>query len=279
MTSGKIRIGMAQLLIEGGEPDRNLDRAEEYVRRAANEQCDIVLLPESMDCGWTHPSTFDECEPIPGPRTERLARLAAELGLFLCAGLTEQDNRKIYNAAVLFDDKGNLILKYRKINLLEVEQPFYEIGDRLGVVSTRFGQIGVNVCADNYGDSLEIGHVLARMGAQLILSPSSWTVDYSIDEDTDPYGDKWLGPLSTLAGLYNIAMVSTTSVGYIVGGPYEGKKMVGCSLAVGPNQILGQGKYNELASDLIIFDMEIPAPHEKGTQIGAMLKRKGFYPQ
>jgi hypothetical protein len=54
---------------------------------------------------------------------------------------------------------------------------------------------------------------------------------------------------------------------------------VGCSLAVGPNQILGQGKYNELASDLIIFDMEVPAPHEKGTQIGAMLKRKGFYPQ
>lgn len=269
---------MVQLLVEGGEPDRNMDRAEQYIRRAAERECNFVLLPECMDLGWTHPSTYMECEPVPGPRSDRLAALAAELGLFVCAGLTERAGEKIYNAAVLYDDTGELLLKYRKINLLEVEQPFYAIGDRLGIADTRFGRIGVNICADNYADSLEIGHVLARMGAQVILSPSSWTVDFTIDEETDPYGDKWLRPLTSLANLYDIAMISTTSVGYIVGGPYEGKKMVGCSLAVKPGEIIEKGKQNELATELIVFDLDVPPPHEGGTQIGEMLRRKGFYP-
>src|SRR5690606_26838313 len=100
------------------------------------------------------------------------------------------------------------------------------------VFDTPWGKTGMNICADNYIDSLHIGHTLARMGAQLIISPSSWTVDYSVVEGTDPYRDKWLKPFKILASYHNIVVASTTSVGYIVGGPYEGKKMIGCSLVV-----------------------------------------------
>ena len=53
------------------------------------------------------------------------------------------------------------------------------------------GKIGINICADNYLNGIQIGHVLARMGAEIIL-PSSWTVDYSLTEEDDPYNDKWL---------------------------------------------------------------------------------------
>ena len=61
-----MRIGMAQLLVEGGEPERNLERAAKLVRQAKNENCDLVLLPETLDLAWTHPSAFNEAEPIPG---------------------------------------------------------------------------------------------------------------------------------------------------------------------------------------------------------------------
>jgi predicted amidohydrolase len=272
----RVRIGLAQLLVEGGEPERNLDRAGMLVEQAARQGCQIVLLPECLDLGWTHPSAKTEAQPIPGPHTDRLARLARDLRLWLCAGLTERDGERVYNTAVLLDDAGGIRLKYRKINLLVVEQPYYAVGRSLSVVETPFGLVGVNVCADNYADSLAIGHALARMGAQVILSPSSWTVDYSIAEAQDPYGEKWIRPYSVLAGLYDLVMVGTTSVGYIVGGPYEGKKMVGCSLVVNKDGIVARGRYLEFASDLVTAEVKIPERPEKGTAIGEMLRRKGY---
>lgn len=267
---------MGQLLVEGGEPARNLERAERMIHRAAQEACQIVLLPETMDLGWTHPSALSEAQPIPGPRSEALSVAARRNRVWVCAGLTESAGPARYNAAVLIDADGQIVTTYRKINTLTVEQPFYEVGQRLSVVDTPFGKIGLNICADNYLDGLPIGHALARMGAQVILSPSSWTVDYSIDETTDPYRDKWIKPYSILARAYDLVMVGTTSVGYIVGGPYEGKKMVGCSLCVGKDGIVAQGRFNEFAGELIVADVEVPDRPVRGTAIGQMLREKGF---
>jgi predicted amidohydrolase len=215
----KVKLGLGQLLVEGGEPDRNIARAVSMIEKAAANQCDIILLPETFDLAWTHPSAQSEAHPIPGPYSDILCREAAKHKIFICAGLTEKTADRVYNTAILINRSGEIILKYHKINLLAVEFPFYAIGNTLNVVETEFGTIGVNICADNYMDGLHIGHTLARMGAQLILSPSSWTVDYSINEEHDPYKEKWLKPYSILAQLYDIAIVGTTCVGYIVGGP------------------------------------------------------------
>jgi predicted amidohydrolase len=263
-------IALIQLLVEGGEPKRNMDRAEFYVRSAAKNGADIILLPETLDLGWTHPSVFSESESIPGPRSNTIASWAKELNVYICAGLTEKDNSKIYNTAVFFNNKGEIIIKYRKINLLAgVEYPeFYCPGDILQVVGTPWGKIGVNICADNYENSLCIGSSLARMGAGLILSPSSWTVDYSVSEDSNPYNEKWLKPYSALANTYGLIIAGATSVGYIVGGPYEGKKMVGCSLAVGPSGILSQGLFNEFSTDIEWVSIEIPIASKVGTDLG-----------
>jgi predicted amidohydrolase len=261
---------MAQLLVEGGEPERNLERAEKLIRQGKAEACDLILLPETLDFAWTHPSALNEAEPIPGRYSDFFCQLAKELDIWLCLGLTEKQTDKNYNTALLIDSEGNLVLKYSKINLLEVEFPYYEVGQRLEVVNTRFGKIGVNICADNYIDSIYNGHMLARMGAQIILSPSSWTVDHFVTEEMDPYQKKWIEPLSIIAKKYEIPVLSTTSVGYIVGGPYEGKKMVGCSLAVNETGILAQGEFNEFAGDLKVVDVKLKSATKKGTQFAGL---------
>jgi len=272
-----IKIGMGQLLVEGGEPERNLERAVTMIEDAAAKECDLILLPECLDLAWTHPSAKTEPQPIPGPYSDILCDAARDKGIFICAGLTEKSGDQVYNTAVLIDTSGKIILKYRKINILDVGKEFYAIGRSLSVVETPFGLMGVNICSDNYIDSLEIGHTLARMGAQIILSPSSWTVDHSITEETDPYGEKWIKPYQTLAGLYDMVIINATSVGYIVGGPYEGMKMVGCSLAVNKDGVMEQGKFNEFAGDLVVADIDVPPPHPLGTDIGKMLKDSGHY--
>jgi predicted amidohydrolase len=270
-----MKLALAQLLVEGTEPDRNFERAERLISLAANEKCDIVLLPETIDFAWTHPDALKEAKPIPGAYSDLFCSLAVKYNIWMCVGLTEKTEACNYNTALLIDNKGQIIGKHRKINLLTVEFPYYEVGQKLEVFDTPFGKIGLNVCADNYEDATQIGHTLARMGAQLILSPSSWTVDHTITEEVHPYQEKWIKPLSTVAESHGIIVASATSVGYIVGGPYEGKKMVGCSLCVGKEGIIAEGVFNEFASDLVIATFDMPQRTEKGVQIGEMLKQKG----
>ncbi|GAB2479257.1 hypothetical protein GCM10011375_17510 [Hymenobacter qilianensis] len=274
--TASVRIGMGQLLVEGGEPARNLERAARMIGEAAQQGCELVLLPETLDFAWTHPSALTEAQPIPGPFSDLLCQQAIKYKIYVCAGLTERLNGRNYNAAILINPEGEIIVKYHKINLLSVELPFYAVGQTLNVVDTPLGKIGVNICADNYLDGLPIGHTLARMGAEFIISPSSWTVDYSLTEEDDPYREKWVNPFSILARLYNVVVVGTTSVGYIVGGPYEGKKSVGCSLAVDASGVRAQGTFNEFAGDLVVADLPRPVRPEQGTAIGEMLQRKGY---
>lgn len=272
-----MKIGLCQLLVEGGEPERNLERAQKLIEQAVAQKCEMILLPETLDFAWTHPSIYEEAEPIPGKFSSFFCDLAKKYSVWICLGLTEKVSNCFFNTAILISDDGKIVHKYRKINLLEVEFPFYEVGQELSVVDTPFGKIGINICADNYEHALCLGHSLARMGAQIILSPSSWTVDHFITEEMDPYEDKWIRPLSEIATLYEIPVISTTSVGYIVGGPYEGKKMIGCSLAVDKTGKVTQGEFNEFAGDLKVVEVELGSGKWKGTQFGEILKEKGYF--
>ncbi len=271
-----MKLGLAQLLVEGTEPERNFERAEKMIDRAVQQNCNMVLLPETIDFAWTHPDALKEAKPIPGDYSNRFCTLAKANNIWICVGLTEHTNEGNYNTALLIDNHGNIVGKHRKINLLTVEFPYYQVGQKLEVFNTPFGKIGLNICADNYLDAIDIGHALARMGAQLILAPSSWTVEHSITEAEDPYRDKWIKPLGILAKAHNMVVASATSVGYIVGGPYEGKKMVGCSLCIGKEGIIAQGIFNEFAGDLIVADFDLPETKIKGTEISASLKQQGF---
>ena len=271
-----IKIGMVQLLVEGGEPERNLTRALKSIKDSKLLNCDLVILPETLDLGWTHPSSQREAEIIPGPRSIMLCNAARNNNIWICAGLTEFENSRIYNTAILINREGDIVLKYRKINILEKALDFYEIGNSISTTHTEFGIIGVNICSDNYADSLHLSHTLSRMGAQLILSPSSWTVDYSINENDDPYRDKWVTPYKFITNLYENAIIGVTSIGYLVGGPYEGKKSVGCSLVVVNGDVLNTSRFNEFCTEITPIELQIPSQKYKGTQIGKMLKSKGY---
>lgn len=268
-----MKIGIVQLLVEGAEPERNLERASRYIEKAVTCQVDMVLLPETIDFGWTHPESLLNAKPVPGEYSQIFCDLAKKNSIWICVGLTEKVNDSNFNSAILINRKGEIVLKHRKINLLEVEFPFYQIGNKIEVVNTEFGIIGLNICADNYWGSKYLGESLAAMGANLILSPSSWTVDHAVNEANEPYEDKWEKPYSYLASNFNLILASTTSVGYLVGGPYVGKKMIGKSLVMGPDGIIDQGGFNEFSSHLLIVDLKLPKNNLKGVQIGEYLNK------
>ena len=269
-------IGMAQILVEGGRPQANLDRAVDAVRRAAAQGCRLVVLPECLDVGWTDPSARDLARTIPGPHADRLAQAAREHRVYVAAGLVERAGDRLYNAALLGPD-GHLLLHHRKINELDIALDLYAVGDRLGVAETELGTLGLAVCADNFGSSLAISHVLARMGAQVILSPSAWAVDGDHDNAREPYGQLWRDAYTELARLYDLTVIGVSNVGRITGGPWQGRKCIGCSLAVGPGgAILAEGPYGEQAEAVVCVDVRLRPPIGRGTGIAPALEARGY---
>ncbi|MBN2409871.1 MAG: carbon-nitrogen hydrolase family protein [Candidatus Aminicenantes bacterium] len=269
-------IGMGQMLVEGGAVRENLDKAVAMISQAAEKGCRLVLLPECLDCGWTYPDSPRLADPIPGPHTDILAKAAKANDIYVVAGLTERAGPDTYNSAVLISPENGILLKHRKINILTIAQDIYSIGDRLGVAHTPLGTIGINICADNFPDSLVLGHSLARMGAQIILSPSAWAVDADHDNKQNPYGGGWRRSFTELATLYDLTVISVSNVGWIHAGVWKGRKCIGCSMAVGAGgKSLADCPYGETAEHLGIAKVELTPRKVKGTAISGMLKEKG----
>ena len=251
-----LKIAKCQLLVEGGEPDRNLQRAKACIEEAANEGSKIIVLPECIDFGWTHPSGLNESKPIPGEYSTFFCNLAKINKIFICVGLTEKSKPKNFNSAILISDEGKIIIHYQKINILEKAKSFYDCGSKLEVAKTKLGKIGLTVCSDNYFKSSVLAHSLSRMGAEIILSPGAWTIENDNLND-NPYENKWSKTMKKITKDYNNVFVAVTSVGYIVGGPFEGKKMIGRSISFMNGEKISELSNNETSSEIKYIEVEI----------------------
>jgi predicted amidohydrolase len=240
------------------------------IREAAQRGCQVVVLPECLDLGWTHPTARTLAEPIPGPRAKQLADAARTENIVVAAGLTERDGDRIYNAAILIDRDGRLVQIHRKINVLDIAQDLYDIGDRLGVAQTTAGIIGVNICADNFPNTLDIGQALGRMGAELLVSPCAWAVDADHDNSEQPYGELWRGAYGWLAPQFSMPIIGASNIGPITAGPWSGRKCIGCSLIVDAHGApVATGPYDEEA--LIEVELSLIENRPRGTNISGNL--------
>ncbi len=252
------KIAMIQMQVFGGEKELNLNHAVELIEHAAEQGADLALLPECLDLGWTHPSSTSLADTIPdGDACRRLKKAAAEYHIHVCAGLTERAGEHVYNAAVLIDDLGEVILKHRKINELDIGRQYYSTGDRLNVIDTSFGCIGLMICADGFAKDQVLSRSLCQMGAEIILSPCAWAVRKNHDNIADPYGDFWREVYVPVAVEFSTTIIGVSNVGAITDGPWKGRKCIGSSLAIGPDgEDIIQGPYGINAETILLVELE-----------------------
>lgn len=250
-----MKLALAQMLVEPGRKHANLARAEQRVADARG--ADIVVLPEALTLGWTHPSAREEADGIPdGESCVRLRAAARQQQMFVCAGIVERAEDKLFNAAVLIDPQGEVLVHHRKIYELDIAQDLYGRGDRLSVVETPFGKIGVMICADGFAPGQSITRALALMGARFILSPCAWAVPAEHDNAREPYGQLWLDNYCPVAREFGVTIGGVSNVGPITAGPWQGRKCIGNSLLIGPDgSELARGPYGENAEALLLVDV------------------------
>jgi predicted amidohydrolase len=259
----EFRLAVVQMYVEPGELDRNLSHAGELVAEAAGNGADVVLLPEVMDLGWTHPSAKRLADSIPGGYTcKKLCEFAVKNNVYLCAGLVEKDGQSIYNAAVIIDDKGKVQVKHRKLNELDIAHDVYGQGDRLGVCETPWGKFGLMICADATAKNHVLTKSLCYMGSDVILSPSSWAVPPDHDNSKDPYGDTWRNAYMPVAKEFSVWIAASSNVGPVTEGAWKNWKCIGSSLVVGPDgREKLMGPYGEKAEKILYININpVPRP-------------------
>ncbi|HET7127216.1 MAG TPA: carbon-nitrogen hydrolase [Lysobacter sp.] len=175
-----------------GDAEANLAVIEARVAEAAKSGARLVLLQELHNgayfCQHESVDEFDLAEPIPGPSTERLGKLAKQHGVVLVSSLFEKRATGLYhNTAVVFDADGSTAGKYRKMHIPDdpgfYEKFYFTPGD-LGFtpIDTSVGRLGVLVCWDQWYP--EGARLMALAGAELLLYPTAigWDPDDAQDE-------------------------------------------------------------------------------------------------
>ncbi|MGH9617078.1 MAG: nitrilase-related carbon-nitrogen hydrolase, partial [Acidobacteriaceae bacterium] len=131
------RVALVQMSCSA-DPDANLDKAADRVREAARAGAQVVCLPELFRtqyfCQREDHALFDLAEPIPGPSTEKLSRIAREEKVAVVASLFERRAAGIYhNTAAVLEHDGSLVGTYRKMHIpddpLYYEKFYFTPGD------------------------------------------------------------------------------------------------------------------------------------------------------
>lgn len=167
------------------------DHHEILIREAATGGANIIATQELFltpyFCKVQDTERFDLADQIPGPVTDRIGRLAEELGVVIVASLFEHRGPGLYhNTATIHDADGQLLGSYRKSHIPQdpgFEEKFYFTpGDsNWPVWTTKFGKIGVLICWDQWYP--EAARLMALGGAQLLIYPTAigWLDDEKAD--------------------------------------------------------------------------------------------------
>ena len=168
-------------------PTENLATVERFLDRAADMGAQFVGLPEY----WTYLGPYagfdTAAQTIPGPAIECLQEKARKHKMIVHGGsIVERHPQlagKFYNTSVLIDRNGEIVARYRKLHLFDVQlangDKHYE-SERIvpgnDIVTTEVDGItfGLTVCYDVRFP--ELYRSLALRGTQVLMVPAAFTL-------------------------------------------------------------------------------------------------------
>ncbi|MBL8216884.1 MAG: carbon-nitrogen hydrolase [Bryobacterales bacterium] len=235
------RVGLVQMTCST-DAEENLAKAEQKVKDAAAQGAQVVCLQELFRsqyfCRTENADLFDLAEPIPGPSTQRLAKVAKDCGVVVVASLFEKRAAGLYhNTAAILGADGELQGIYRKMHIPDdpsyYEKFYFTPGD-LGFLNfdTRYGRIGVQVCWDQWYP--EGARATAMLGASVLFYPTA--IGWHPHEKAE-FGEDQLNAWQTIQRGHAIAngvyVAAVNRVGF-EGSPDNGLEFWGSTFVADP---------------------------------------------
>ncbi len=255
----KVKVGLVQMSCTA-DKQQNLHKAIEKVREAAAKGAQIVCLQELFTslyfCDEENYDNFQLAEAIPGPSTDELSKVAAELGVVIIASLFEKRTQGLYhNTTAVLDADGAYLGKYRKMHIPDdpgfYEKFYFTPGD-LGykVFNTKFAKIGVLICWDQWYP--EAARITALMGAEILFYPTAigWASTQDVDTNTEQY-NAWQTIQRSHSVANGVHVVSVNRVGEEVGLKFWGGSFVSNPFG----KVIFQGDHQEEQVTVVDLDL------------------------
>ena len=251
------------------EPGENLEKVEARVAEAAGRGARVICLQELFRsqyfCREEDARNFDLAEPIPGPSTARLGKLAQQHNVVIVASLFERRAAGLYhNTAAILGPDGEIAGLYRKMHIpddpLYFEKYYFTPGD-LGFrnIDTPYGRIATLVCWDQWYP--EAARLAALGGAQILFYPTA--IGWHPSEKAQ-YGlsqhDAWRTIQRGHAIANGIYVAAVNRVGF-EGPPDRGLEFWGASFVADPfGQVIAEASHQD--EEILIVECD-PARTEE----------------
>jgi len=175
-----VRVALGQMESRLGDVIYNIEKAEHHIAEAAGAGADIVCLPELFATGYNlkvlRKQVVDLSRDYYELTISRMSAAAEKNKIYLIAPFGVPRNDKyIYNAAILFDSKGQQVGNYYKTHTFELEKQYFFESDDYWVFDTAFAKIGILICYDV--GFPEAARHLCLKGAEIIFIPSAWRIE------------------------------------------------------------------------------------------------------
>ncbi|HEY9119594.1 MAG TPA: carbon-nitrogen hydrolase [Marinobacter sp.] len=211
------------------DKNTSLATSERLVRQAAKDGAQLVVLQELHAtlyfCQTEDTAVFELAESIPGPTSDHLSALAAELGIVLVGSIFERRMNGVYhNTAVVFERDGSIAGLYRKMHIPDdpgfYEKFYFTPGDAcfndgtsgFTPIDTSVGRLGVLVCWDQWYP--EAARLMALAGAEVLIYPTAigWDITDEADEQARQL-EAWVTVQRGHAVANNLPVVAPNRVG------------------------------------------------------------------
>jgi predicted amidohydrolase len=168
-----IKIAVVQFAINQFAPEENLRKAEQFIATASSE-AQIIVFPEDFVVGpLLGKNKFADYD---GRYFKHFQQLASKYTIDVVAGsIPEGTQRGLFNTACYIDSTGNILGKYRKVNLWIPERDYNTPGNEVCVFQTQFGKVGLIICWDLMFP--EIFRAMLRKGVEIVICPSYWCIE------------------------------------------------------------------------------------------------------
>ncbi|MGH2679574.1 MAG: carbon-nitrogen hydrolase family protein [Actinomycetota bacterium] len=228
-----MRVAVCQMR-SGADVGANLSEAARLLGEAADVGADLAVLPEFFSFLGHDAAIPEVAEAVPGgPATEMLSEAAGRGRLWIAGGsVPERDGDRVHNTAPLLDRTGELVARYRKIHLFDVDldgqPPFresgtYTSGTELVTQPLEELRVGMAICYDLRFPELFRG--LVALGAELFVLPAQFQ---------HQTGTAHWEILLRARAIENQCFVAAAAQWGPFGSPQEPRRSYGRSMIVGP---------------------------------------------
>lgn len=258
-------IALEQTAPRPGDVQANRAEIVARTRRALGDGADIAVFPELANTGYVteRDVVARVAQPLDGPLAAELARLAYRHGGLVTVGFAEREGSEFFNSVMVVGPDGPL-LNYRKLHLFDTERSAYTEGDRLPLVTTEYGVLGVCVCYDLR--FVEVLRGLSLKGAEIVLAPAAWVGGF----DSQVPNQGLIQQAEAVIVQANLDQVAVVAVSQARGAGQGAVRPLGGSIAVDAKGVLIAGPLSRDGVDHATVEIapeEVRAARVRGPRI------------